>query len=481
MANYENTLQKITDSGGIAIVDIFGTPAGLGRILDKKSPPLDLKAYKEVVKSTIRHLSCEKKYNIWYEVWSAPDLDTFFLGRKPEYLNLYRVVGEAIKELEKEYKTHIPLGGPGTSWWFQTFDGNTVITPERSLVYELIKFCCHYRLPLDFISWHAYSTDPKVEKSTTAYNKTGIKLTRAWLSYFHLNQNIPLIVDEWNYDSGANILPGRADKANIAASFIFSRIQNMYEAGLDNQVYFALEDFQNNKENVTSNVGIFWFDPESSEYKGAPKVTYNAFRMLNLLGENFFSSAKINNEFVGVLATKAKDGIILLFYNYTDPQIAINYLSRNIAGLNSAGRKTVLDLIKSNSLEKTLGLETDISRLRTSGKVKNLLGNARNLNIDAKKFSSTPVNLQIKLKNLKNDYAYKRYTLDSSCALNCKFQPAEEKEIKGTQTYQETLALSPYSVNLVILKQKPREEVISIAPSEAPLQQPKEAPETEKK
>ncbi|MDD4899986.1 MAG: hypothetical protein PHG68_05290, partial [Candidatus Omnitrophica bacterium] len=33
LANYENTLQKITDSGGIAIVDIFGTPAGLGRIL----------------------------------------------------------------------------------------------------------------------------------------------------------------------------------------------------------------------------------------------------------------------------------------------------------------------------------------------------------------------------------------------------------------------------------------------------------------
>ncbi|MDD2751670.1 MAG: hypothetical protein PHN59_00870 [Candidatus Omnitrophica bacterium] len=481
LTNYENTLQKITDSGGVAIVDIFGTPAGLGRVLDKKSPPFDLKAYKEVVKAAIRHLSCEKKYNIWYEVWSTPDLDNFFLGRKQEYLNLYRAVGEAIKELEKEYKTNIPLGGPGTSWWFQNFDGNTVITPERSLIYELIRFCCHYRLPLDFISWHAYSTDPKVEKSTTAYNKTGIKLARAWLSYFHLSQNIPLIVDEWNYDSGANILPARGERANISASYIFSRIQNMYEAGLDNQVYFALEDFQNNKENVTSNVGIFWFDPEASDYKGSPKVTYNAFRMLNLLGENLFPSAKLSNEFVGAIATKAKESIIILFYNYTDPQAAINFLSRNIGGLKSAERKTVLDLIKSSSLNKILGLETDISRLRTTGKVKNLLERTRNLSIDAKKFSTTPVNLQIKLKNLKSNYSYQRYTLDSGCTLNCKFVPAEGKEINGSELYQETLALEPYSVNLIILKQKPKEEVIAAAPPEAPVQQLKENPETEKK
>ncbi len=466
LANYETALQKITDAGGAVIVNIFGTPAGLGRVLDKKSPPLDLKAYKELVKADIRYLSCEKKYNIWYEVWSAADLDNFFLGRKQEYLNLYRAVAEAVKELEKEYKTNIPLGGPSTSWWFQNFDGNTVITPERSLIYELIKFCFHYRLPLDFISWHSYSTDPKVEKTVTAYNKTEVKLIRAWLSYFHLNQNISLIVDEWNYDSGANILPARGEKANISASYIFSRIQNMYEAGLDNQVYFSLEDFQNNKENVTSNAGIFWFDPETSDYKGGPKVTYNAFKMLDKLGENLFISGKLDNEFVGVIAAKGKDALTILIYNYIDPQIAVNYLSRSIAGLKSSERKVVLDLIKSNRLNKVMELETDISRLRTTKKLKNILEKTRNLSLQAKKFTTTPVNLQIKLKNLKDKYSYQRYTIDSNCTANCKFIPVEEKEVEITDSYQEILTLNPYSVNLIIFKLKPKEEVITAAPAE---------------
>ena len=77
--NYEEIIKKISDSGGTVILDLFGTPDGLGEVLDKISAPHNLKIYKELVKSTIRKLSCEKKYNIWYEVWNAPDLGAFFV------------------------------------------------------------------------------------------------------------------------------------------------------------------------------------------------------------------------------------------------------------------------------------------------------------------------------------------------------------------------------------------------------------------
>ncbi|MDD5155781.1 MAG: hypothetical protein PHF11_04760, partial [Candidatus Omnitrophica bacterium] len=182
LSNYDGIIKTINDAGGIVILDIFSTPAGLGKALDKKSAPWNLKAFKALAKQTIQRLSCDKKYNIWYEVWSAPDLDDFYLGRKQEYLNLYRVVAEAVSELRSEYKIHIPVGGPSTSWWFQNLDGNTIVTPERSLIYELIRFCYSHHLPLDFISWHGYSTDPKAEREITAYNKTGIALIRDWLS-----------------------------------------------------------------------------------------------------------------------------------------------------------------------------------------------------------------------------------------------------------------------------------------------------------
>ncbi len=456
--NYENIIKKITEAGGIVILDIFSTPAGLGQALDKKSPPWDFRAFKELIKNQIRDLSCNKRYNIWYEVWSAPDLDDFFLGRKQEYLNLYRAVAEAAKELSVENKVYIPVGGPATSWWFQNFDANTILTPERSLIYELIQFSYRHHLPLDFVSWHAYSTDPKTEKETTIYKKTGMALLRDWLSYFNFDRNTPLIIDEWNYDTNANVLPERKEKSYISASYIPSRIKNMDEAGIDYQLYFCLEDFQNNKEGVVRNVGIFGFDSEASEYKGAPKSIYNVFRMLSNLGNNMFTaSLKPNDEFAGVIATKTQDRIAILVYNYIDPEIVRSYLSRNISTLSGAERKALLNLITSDKLEKIMLRQLDISKMRLSKKLKALLKKAQELNDRAEKFKSTTRNVNMSIKNIKGNYLYQRYVVDSSCSTNCAFTPLEEKNLNLSEPYKETLALNPYSVNMIILSKKPAE------------------------
>jgi hypothetical protein len=456
LANYESIIKNINDAGGIVILDLFGTPAGLGKVLDRRSPPWDLRAFKELVKNTVRDLSCNKKYNIWYEIWSAPDLDNFFLGGQQEYLNLYRTVATAVKELEAETKRHIPVGGPGVSWWFQNFDGNTILTPEESLIYDLIKFCCRYHLPLDFITWHGYSTSPAVEKESTIYNKTVVNLIRDWLTYFHFDRNTLLIIDEWNYDNGLNVSRERQEKSFVAASYMPGRIKNMYEAGLDYQLYFSLEDFQSNKEDVIRNVGIFSFDPEYSEYKGSPKSIYNVFRMLANLGSDMFVP-KLDDEFVGVIATKAQDYIAALIYNYIDPEIVTNYLSRNISTLNSAERKALLGIIKSDKLAKIMSKQLDISKLRENNKVKAILKKAQELNDSARGFESSARKLKFGIKNLKENYLYQRYTVDSSCSAKCDFTPVEEKEVSGQDLYQESLSLNPYSVNLIILKKKPKE------------------------
>jgi len=465
--NYENIMKKITDAGGIVILDIFSTPPGLGKALDKKSPPWNFRVFKELVKGHMKKLSCDKRYNIWYEVWSAPDLDDFFLGRKQEYLNIYRAVAESAKELSSEAKIYIPVGGPGASWWFQNFDTNTIITPERSLIYELIKFCYRYHLPLDFITWHAYSTDPKVEKETTAYKKTAAKLVRDWLSYFDFDRNTPLLVDEWNYDAGANISPARGERSSICASYILSRIKNMYEAGIDYQLYFCLEDFQNNKEGVVRNVGVFSFDAEASEYKGAPKTTYNVFKMLAGLGNNLFAaSLKPNDEFVDVIATKTQDRIVLLVYNYIDPDIVRNYLSRNIASLNGAERKALLNIITSDKLDKIMLRQLEISKIRTTGQLKNLLKKAQELNDKAKKFESDARNIDMVIKNIKGDYLYQRYALDASCAQSCAYTAVEEKNLSLSESYKEVLTLSPYSVEMIILIKKPQAVTESVSTTE---------------
>jgi hypothetical protein len=472
LTNYEGVIQRISDAGGTVILNLFGTPANYGRVLDKKSPPRDLRAFKALIKGIMRDLSCNKRYNIWYEVWTAPDLDDFFLGREQEYLNLYRVVAESARELKAETKVPIPVGGPSTSWWFQNIDGNTILAPENSLIYTLIKFCYRYHLPLDFVSWHGFSTDPAVERETTIYKKTAVTLIRDWLSYFDFDKNTPLLVDEWNFDSDANVLPARGEKSFIGASYIPSRLKNMFEAGIDYQVFYCLEDFRRNKEGVVRNIGIFSFDPEETEYKGISKASFDVMRMLSSLKPEMFEK-KSSDEFAGSIATKDADGLSLLFYNYIDPSMTSDYLTKNIASLNKKERKFILDLLNSDKLEKIMQRQIDIATLRVSHKVKNLLKKTQELNDKAKKYeySPRPVKISIeglfpakssdpKAEGLKREeifYLYQRFTSDASCSFNCAFAPVETKEIASSELYQETLSLNPYSVHLILFTKKTRE------------------------
>ena len=473
LGNYEAVIKNITEAGGIVILNIFGTPAGLGKVLDKKTVPVDLNAFKELAKGYIKNLSCDKKYNIWYEVWSAPDSDDFFLGRQEDYLNLYRAVAEAIKELEAETKIFIPIGGPAVSWWFKNLDSNSIATPEKSLLYELMKFCCQNKLPLNFITWHAYSTDPKADKETTIYNKPTVDLIRNWLSYFNFETHLPLIVDEWNYDREANVLPERNEKSNICASYIPARLKNMHEAGIDYQIFYSLEDFQNNKEGVVRNVGLFWFDPKEADYKGGPKSIYNAFRMFTNLGKDMFPLPKFEDEFVHIIATKTEDGLAILIDNYIDPEIVRNYLSRNIASLNDKERKVLLKLMRSDKFAKIISRKSDLSKARVSKKPKSLLKKAQELNEQAIKFMEASRNLKLGIKNLKDNYLYQRYTVDAACSQSCEFIPAEEKEAAISDLYQETLILKPYSLNLIILKKKlPQPEIKAPETKETAVSQP---------
>lgn len=454
LANYEEVIKDISDSGGTIIVDIFGTPAGLGKVLDKKSAPLKLPVFKAKVKEAMKYLSCDKKYNVWYEVWSAPDLDDFFIGRAQDYFNMYRVVAESAKELNAQFKTNIVVGAPSTSGWFHNLDKNNILTPEKSLIYGLIKFCAAEKLPLDFITWHSFSSDPKAEKEVTKYNKNAVELIRDWLSYFNFNRGTTLIVDEWNFDLDVNSLPARMSKGYITASYIPARIRNMSEAGLDNQVYFSLEDFGNNQEKVSRNVGVFYFDSDRVQYKGGNKASFNLFKMLGKLGPNIFP-VKLNDEFAGVIATKSPDEIMLLIYNYIDPEIAENYIARNIATLSDSERQYLLQAIRTGEFNKFIAHEKDSLLLRANAKVKAILSKSRELADQSKQYLSLPRDLKINIKGVKGEYLYSRFLIDSSCSVNCEFKPVEEKEITAQDIYQEELKLAPYSIVFITLKKKP--------------------------
>ena len=158
-----------------------------------------------------------------------------------------------------------------------------------------------------------------------------------------------------------------------------------------------------------------------------------------------------------LIATKADDRVVMLIYNYIDPEIVTGYLSRNIATLNGSQRKALLNLIASDKLQKIMLGELEISKMRLSKKSKALLKKAQELNDRAIKFKSGARNVKLVVKNLKENYLYQRYVVDSSCSINCAFTPVEEKELNLSAPHTEALKLNPYSVNMIVLTKKPAE------------------------
>jgi len=448
--NYEKIIKNISEAKGKIILVLYGTPSGLAEVLDKRAFPSDLKSWQSYIKEFIRYFSCQKRYDIWYEVWSSPESEDFFLGTKNQYLELYKAVAEVIKELEKENKIHIPLGGPGVSSWFKNFEENSIFYPERSLIYELIKFCSQKKLPLDFISWHAFSDDPLAEKEITIYGKYPAQIIRDWLSFFHLDIKTPLIITEWNYDSGSNWDEMRSEKSYVVSSFIPARLKSMFEAGLDAQIYFCLEDFQNNKEGININRGVFSYSLENP-YLSNAKSIYNLYLFLNQLGDKFYGCFSLD-DFVQVLATARDSEIILLISNYIDPHIGRNYIFRNLSKLNQKDIHKVVQLYSSLKLDEVIIKKIDLNDI--SDRLKNMFKEASKLQEKKELFKDKVRYIKINLNNLKGSYIYQRYSINSGCNWDCSFLPIEEKIIDIQDSYQENLELAPYSVELIILRKE---------------------------
>ncbi|MCX7662039.1 MAG: hypothetical protein N2Z79_05105, partial [Candidatus Omnitrophica bacterium] len=235
------------------------------------------------------------------------------------------------------------------------------------------------------------------------------------------------------------------------------------------QVYFSLEDFFLTEEGVLRNTGVF----KVSHNDLQPKLILNTFKALTLLGDKFYlDSLKLKDEFVGLIATKRKEGYAILIYNYIDPEYLLNFFSRFVVLLNPREQRFILECIQSQELEKIVSQERFsfsvsalgyIVKLLTSpwriffGKetsnLKELLDKAKKLQNKVNIYKSNPRLLKINLKNfLSGEYLFRIYTVKKDSSLD--FLPVEEKEQLIQNGHTEVLALEPYSISLLVIEKK---------------------------
>ncbi|HMO62578.1 MAG TPA: glycoside hydrolase [Ferruginibacter sp.] len=107
------------------------------------TPPKDYNKWAALIKNITEHFT--ERYGpdevkTWYfEIWNEPNLTPgFWTGTQQEYFKLYQYAAAAIKAVNKDYR----VGGPATA--------------GAAWESEMIEYCHNNKVPLDFISTHAY-------------------------------------------------------------------------------------------------------------------------------------------------------------------------------------------------------------------------------------------------------------------------------------------------------------------------------------
>ena len=111
------------------------------------TPPSDMAKWTAMVRATLAHLRDRYGYEEvcrWpCEVWNEPNLKNFWENAdKEKYLELYAATAKAVKEVLPDMRVGGPAicGGTGSQEWVDDF----------------LRFCRDERLPLDFVTRHAY-------------------------------------------------------------------------------------------------------------------------------------------------------------------------------------------------------------------------------------------------------------------------------------------------------------------------------------
>ncbi len=177
-------------------------------------PPTDMKKWADVCRGIIRHYNegwakgFHHQIRYW-EIWNEPEnRPAMWSGTDEDYLLLYRT---AVLGIKKEFPA-LKVGGPALGASGSFVDGKFVPT---DFVKKFLSMCRTENVPLNFFSWHCYTSDPS-ELTARAHAIRRILDAEGFTeTESHLN--------EWNYLPGSTWEPISKSATPVAR-------QRFYEA-----------------------------------------------------------------------------------------------------------------------------------------------------------------------------------------------------------------------------------------------------------
>lgn len=300
------------------------------------SMPKDWSEWSLLVQKTVERYSgletrlCGGVYNDWlkdiyYEVWNEPDLEGFgkwsiYGGKDYRALYYYSAKGALAAQNVNRYL----IGGPVTT------------RPYRNWFVGFLNYVSQQNLPLDFISWHHYST------STNDYTNE-LKNVHSWLSdpTFKKYQKLPLIISEWGYDSNRNPI---AD-TNVGAAHTVATIRDLVDQKVEMAFAFEIKD------GLSPSWGIF-------TYEGKPKPRFYALKLLNVLGRHRLH-VQGEGSLVRAIASLGTAGrISLVIVNYDPENRHLESVPLTISNLNNGSYRLIQTDLSEQKMIEELSVNT---------------------------------------------------------------------------------------------------------------------------
>lgn len=153
-------------------------------------PPADYEKWAQICLGIIRHYNegwangFHHDIDYW-EIWNEPEVrPQMWSGSDEDYYRLYSIVAKAIK---KEFP-RLKVGGPAAASAGSFNKGRLEPTPFLAGFFQ---YCRQQSAPLDFFSWHVYSSEPGHIVRLAA----GVRQMLDSLGFSNTESHL----DEWNY------------------------------------------------------------------------------------------------------------------------------------------------------------------------------------------------------------------------------------------------------------------------------------------
>jgi hypothetical protein len=196
----------------------FKPKALFPKIDDTVTDPTDYAVWDDLIAAMVGHYKERGSGIVYWEIANEPDIGESggcpYRFTPEGYVRYYRHTAAAIRRADPSAK----VGGPALA------------NPESPILPALLKAAQSDHLPLDFISWHIYNSDPLKIRAT-------IDRKMELLKQFP-DLHPETFLDEWNMA----LMHPPSDPA-FQPSFIAETAWQMKDGGLDYSCYYHIRDY----------------------------------------------------------------------------------------------------------------------------------------------------------------------------------------------------------------------------------------------